>query len=250
MARFDPGRLPYTGLTGNKGYSAIAAGPNGSTQYINLVTGKQGTGFTTAPGFIDGALGPAAIWANAVGNISFPTGFSSNIFTAAAICRPTNLGVTNVFVSSDQVGDHGVDFRLSAGVVGATLQAVIVISSGITVTVNQPYFLATSRGPAKTHFVVVNLKTGQLSQATISDSNVALTGAGANSSIGGLSGHSVGFTGYIGAAMISPVFITLPQLLAWATDPWSFWYPRMTAFYVGTAAVATRRLRMLVGAGQ
>lgn len=38
--------------------------------------------------------------------------------------------------------------------------------------------------------------------------------------------------------MYGSTFFTVPQLLAWAADPWSFWYPRRDTMLIGAAAAA------------
>ncbi len=123
------------------------------------------------------------------------------------------------------------------------------ISSGLTLSTNVPYFIGVSCRSGSQNFVVVNLATGQVQTATTT--TVRAFSAATGYTIGGLSGGSKQADATIMAAMHSVSYLSLPELLAWAADPWAFWYPAETsAFDQIIAALSSSSVLALLALSQ
>jgi hypothetical protein len=100
------------------------------------------------------------------------------------------------------------------------------ISSGISLSLNVPYFVAAScTGSTGTTavFVVVNLLTGQTKTATVGGLQ---NFAGTTTQTLGYDNFSTDYwLGNIAAVMVSGSFTPLTQLRSVAQRPWDFWHP-------------------------
>jgi hypothetical protein len=110
---------------------------------------------------------------------------------------------------------------------------------------NASYFFAISvykgaLGTAIGNYVIVNLDNGArfsgtftpTKGATAQDTDVYIGNRGLNSRQGLCD---------VAAAMQSNTFLTLPQLLRWADDPWSFWYQNKIDHLVGVSTPSTNK---------
>lgn len=107
-------------------------------------------------------------------------------------------------------------------------------------SVNTPYFVAASGFSSGTlNWVIVNLASGQIVAESHACSAFPATSMGGQNIIGNNSGQPM--LGIVAAAMYSPAYMPLTQLLQWAADPWSFWYPNDDAFnsLVGVSSIIT-----------
>jgi hypothetical protein len=91
-------------------------------------------------------------------------------------------------------------------------------------TVGVPYFAAVSAQSGLQNAILVDLTTGR-TYTGIAATTMGSYANGAVFPVGSGGGWSAG-TAYIAAAMMGSGFLTLPQLRAWAADPWAFWYPQ------------------------
>ncbi len=100
-------------------------------------------------------------------------------------------------------------------------------SSTMAMTVGVPYFVCASCtfNPAGTGFMALtNLSTGQVTTQSIGGWTI---GSGTNNTtilIFGDGGART-FCGNFAAGVVLRIFTPQAQLLKWAADPWSFWYP-------------------------
>jgi hypothetical protein len=122
-----------------------------------------------------------------------------------------------VAVSADGSGNIG--FYISFG---------IVANSGLIPSIDTPYFIVVSASSTAQvcNFLLLNLRTGTYQTASISTSAFSISLFDSRFALG-TSSH-IGFFNSpygISAAMASDAFLSIPQMLAWAQDPWSFWYP-------------------------
>lgn len=244
---FDPSHVAMSGALNGLTTSLIAA--QGSNGGINVLTGVRSTyaPSTKATQIIDGALGPCQKFVSSLTSQIFipqtpPTISGNTQGTLACIYRPTGLGVitqglVNLFNGDAVQGNANACIFLDAtghlkfghGNPGSTGN-----SSGILLTANHPYFLAasaiaTSGGTGPLNFIVVDLSNGAV--FTSSTTNT-FTGAGMLNYVSVNGGLGVGDNwaanstpGNFAAAMFSFAFLSIPQLLQWGKDPWSFWYP-------------------------
>lgn len=228
---FDPTHIAAPPLNAPAWASAAVVGNN----FLELPSLSAPTG--TQPAYsTDGILGPVGVFNNnAFLTLTYPSsGAAPGV--VAAIFRPTtsspvavmgqtygiSITSTSIFMSGNSQGD----------VIGVTVPAVL----------NVPFFFAASSTGSSgvTRAVAVNLNTGQIYTST----GLAGIGVAGNKAfhLGGFSGNS--FVGSIAAAFLGQGYsLSLSQLLAWAQDPWSFWYPDPFNFdYVGSSVFAVTAL--------
>lgn len=243
--RFDASHPAAKGIIGNHGYSCVASGSNG----INLVTGGVLTS-SGAEGFSaqNTIFGPGAK----------PTGGDCILTTPAVSKTDTNQTLATILYTpaslteadccdSGSTGAGAVLVQQSTGALICLIDFTAITTTMTPLVANTPYFLACSFNGTSVNFLVRNLLNGQLFTETDSQ--------GSNSP--GASGTTYGaFAGTVEAAaqapimatMFAPSYLTMPQLRAWAVDPWAFWYPHQFIPAFKSAAAVTSFL-MSVGAG-
>jgi hypothetical protein len=239
-AGFDP-RHPASARTV---FSCVPAGGN----FANLLNGSHGTiAAAAASPSIHGVLGPSTTLDN-TGQIQFPVAAPNGGFddsttgqgvTLAAIFASNTNGFRAVVGASNNagnaaifIGTYNVGPVFWANVSGSTLGAYVTT---IPFVAGEPYFLIASMTPnADISFLVKNLRTGVV-QAQV----VAGTGGVGSGffntfdyyGLGALGGQS-SVNGPVAAGMLAQRSMSMSQLLAWAADPWAFWYPRQDKSYV------------------
>ncbi len=175
-----------------------------------------------------------AMSASTIGNVALPA-------TLAVICRPTSTA-TSLALSIGASSGIAV-----AGLVINTTGTCVDFNFGnqnnnftsLVVTANQPYLMIVSVVAALgvMNGLLLNLATGKvLTQTLASSAGGGNCFAGGNINIGNwVLSNTLSFPGSIAAAMIIPKFMSINDMLVWAQDPWSFWYPTVLApsLYVG-----------------
>lgn len=251
-AGYDPTHIAATG--GTVRLSAVPCNAN----YIRLDPNAQLIGVinTAGPTYsVDGIMGPVLTYngtQNTKGiqfNSEPVTTDTGN--TIAAIFSVASLAANiAIFNNNHTNGSASLDLEiLTTGVV--ELNASFTLIAGPTVSVNVPYFVIASCTSGSTLFVLRNLFTGQ---TTITTNAATYTPAANNLgtfNLGCFSPNGYSYNGSIAAVMYSSIRLSLPQMLAWANDPWSFWYPKTRASVVGVAAahgsIGTTLILMGVG---
>lgn len=246
----DPTHPASQGLVLNRGLALVAATSNLMTDALGSTITVGSTGFTNSIL----SIGPAITFTAGVANrlaaanqsTATPSGATFawicllNTVTTSDHCPIKSSGTT---VPSINTAKGGLCIFNGA----AYSQSSIVPSVGV------PYFMAVSLANSSiVNFLVLNLNTGQVqTAATTTASNVSFAGA---FEIGG-NGSGQGFGGALAAAMLSPTFLNMAQLKAWAQDPWSFWYPQtidmgtMLKAPTATSTVLFRKTLSLYGSG-
>lgn len=214
-----------------------------------LVPYAQAVASFTPSFVIDAALGPAI--QPSTSNNNGPNGYKfsattalNSDFTAAAIFRPLSIsGGSNFYLiaaGASGVNGGGLIGVNSTGVLQVHVSGANNIATGLAVAANIPYFAAVSfKNGAQWAAVLLNLASGALKYAS---GTTALTQsvAGTNIGIGYAFGSSgINFGGNLSATNYTAAFLSLSQLMAWAEDPWSYWFPRRTLQIVGVAAVGS-----------
>ncbi len=209
-------------------YSGVAA--TGQNAFINLLTGAATTSAGTIGNYIE-RTGPTVAIFTA----------TSYLTAAGASIEPSSLTMGCIFIPNASVAT-GAIFCNNDNNTTATQSSVLqvralvvylqtpgsgTISSGITLTTGVPYFIAVSYNASVANFVVVNLNNGVTTTASVSGAHAFVAMSGYNSyGIGGGTGASTYMNGFLAAVMYSiNNYLSLPQLLVWAADPWAFWYP-------------------------
>lgn len=245
---FDLSHVAAAGIVKNRGFSAVPLGGN----FVNLITGGvsavDNSGGTAK---LYGATGPIISMAsNQASHFTGQLSTTTPNLTLAAIFQLTSVVSTQVLVSI------GNSIRLHCST-GPTFISMIYggnISSGYTQIANVPYFAACSLvASVVENFVIARLDTGQIYTATATPGAVQSTNT--TQYVANNASLSIGCTG-VAAAMFSPSYLTLGQLLEWAQDPWAFWYPRRSMFdfeligaFTPPPPGATNHLLTLMGVG-
>lgn len=221
---FPAGRNPGIDLShiaaGIPRFSGIASG-NGS--FINLMTGAPGTVAGTPTAVSDGYLGRATNFATSTDAVTFSgnPAVLDSVVTFGAIALFTSITGNQGIFNSATVGADGWLFYVSNQL---TLFANnSTVSSGTNLVGNIPYFLICSTNSSVTNFLWMRLDNGVVSTATTS-SLTSLTSNGTYKVASDNFGNAT--NSRLAAVMFSAgIFMSISQMLQWAQDPWSYWYP-------------------------
>lgn len=216
---FDPTHPAANGMANGYGASVIAASGN----LIELLSGAVcSLGSSASAATVN--LGPTVKFASSGSACSLAgrkaSGTAATI-TFAAIIQFVSLGssyqtlITGLNSSGNLV--FSVDNSSAIVYLGANV-------GGITISAGIPYFLAFSVSGNSFAQVALNLKNGSILTNSGSNSR-SITSNNSTVYFGASSASSQNSNCYMAAAMYSPAYLSLPQLLAWAADPWAFWYP-------------------------
>lgn len=218
---FDSSHIASKGISPTHGGSFVFKGING----VNLFTGKAGTINNTPVSTLLSFIGPSIFCQISTANYVTFTGQSTVVgldTTVAAILvwNTNNIGGYSTILANGVVlGLNGSNFF--------NLFTTGDNPTSFTPSVNVPYFVVVSiNGANRINWIVRRLDTGQI---VLSSSVVPAAGAPPNSGatvfLGNNSGSGQSAGATIAAVMQSYVYLSLPQLIQWSTDPWSFWYP-------------------------
>jgi hypothetical protein len=231
---FDPSHIAAK----NVWVSVVSAGGN----LVNLLKAGVPTVAGSPTGVMDGAIGRATNFNTTTSAITVPSYTTTPpAVTFAGIFRTGTLATFNPVLAT---GSNTAGFALYLSRSG---QVAIDCYGGGTVygpagslANNTPYFIAGSFNLTTLvgNFVVVNLLTGAIKPYTSTINPTPVNTYNGSFNIGSFGGNNAGSS--IAAAMHSTQFLSLRELLQWAQDPWSFWYPRsnrldFTSFLKGAA---------------
>jgi hypothetical protein len=227
---FDPNHIAVgAGAISGAGANLLSAASVGANM-VNLLTGHKGTA-STVTAVTDAPLGRISS-IGAAGSVNFANSTTCPArMTFGAIIRITTSN-TNALMSTS-TGTGGMQMVCTGGT--NLLYVQFAGSSGLPQTtpivINIPWFVATSCDLTNTSnylysYVAVRLDTGQV-YTTTGTTTSAGAGTLTPTQSGGanVGGWTTFGTTRFAAAMMSPIYMPLPLLLAWAADPWSFWYP-------------------------
>jgi len=222
--RFDPSHIAAKGMRRGSGLLAVATAKH---SWVNLLTGVPGVltsgGGAAMTGVFDGAIGPGTNFTNNgndyVGWASSSTAEGSATFGVMARTRVTTAGAD---VMSNSSGISGLYFQLSGGV---TPMFNFANFSSITLNADEAYFLIGSAHVTYgARYLALSLKTGRL---YTSADTAALSYSAPNGTvtIGSAPYNSVNID--IAAASYTSNFMSMAEMMKWAVDPWSLWYPNV-----------------------
>lgn len=220
---FNPSHVAANGISGRRGFSGVASGAG----MISLLTGKPASLASTFTGSIGGLIGPGVSSTSATSKMTFTgaVGPEQKVTIASIFTWVAGHDGTLFSSSSGQNQQPAVYINGTTNVFEA-YGVTNVLSSGLVVTAGVPYLgIVSFNAGGSSYFLLKNLLTGQVRTATTGDIGTSVAGTGLY--IVGADGFSGdNFAGNIATMMYAPVFMTLPQMIAWSADPWSFWYPR------------------------
>ena len=207
-------------------FSGVATG----NEFISLTDPRQMTIYGSSVLWLQLPIGPTlyADTTTYTGCVQLPCiadAAASAVTFSAIFTTPASLSNSNMLLA---IGS----FNPKWGVIIATTGSIKLYLNSSTynvmpITGNGTWFYAASCSTSiGINAVLLNLSTGQLrtlvtaGPASLSQPTASLIG------INGIPNSSAyGFGGGVAAAMASVNnFLSLTQLLAWARDPWSFWY--------------------------
>lgn len=245
---FNQAHLASNGMLGaGNGFSGVAVNGN----MINLLSGLVGT-VRGAPiranlGMIGECVGFGITSPSTATDCLTYSGQQQSQtpnFTIAAIVQAKTgaTGTTNnndaIFTTSGSSQEYGFYYSF-----GATQGLFIgkygggVTSGGNQAPNNIPAFVLVSNlGATSTNFFAMRLDTGvwmfyNTSGCNQQSGNTDGTYAVGNGGfVDGSGSDKQSICGYIASAMFNPsLYLTQSQILSWAQDPWSFWYPGASA---------------------
>jgi hypothetical protein len=219
---FDPSHVAANKIR----YSGIPAGAT----FLNLLNNTTSTIGGTASLKIT-PMGPAVYTATGAANYNSVTATASETpiaVTQAAIVTPITSNASGSYLFCTDVTNATTENALMILSLVVEFSCNGSYTSGITLSLNTPYFVAVSvrnnSGNLAGNFVVINLLTGQIFTATLTGTSRILQASTFNWGIGGNTLNSRSGV-QIAAVMYSVGYLSLQQLLLWAQAPWDFWYP-------------------------
>lgn len=219
--------------------SAVATAGN----FVNLLKGVVGAivAGTGAPVGALQSIGPCVKFPTSTGTgyINFAGNDAGNFqnLTIASIISLNTVAVTNGIFASSTTNLTGVNLRVTTGKIfrlGVSGGNNADATAPIFVT-GVPYFVVASWNGASVNLVITKMDTGQIFKnvAALVSTPGAPNGTYVIGNITALNQQTVG---QIAASMYSAAYLSMDSLVAWASDPWSFWYPRRTFYQVAPSA--------------
>lgn len=209
----------------------------------NILNGVVGTLVTSPTASVHGIMGPCNKFNNATTDaVTFATGTIANSnITLAAIFTPTTLLSRGILSTGSGNGVH-LRTNASNSNFGVRYYGFVTLDSGFTAAANTPYFYAftASRdsGAWDHRHVICNLSSGKMYFTEIIGTAGAAATDGSSIMVGNADAASSSYDGRIACAMISKKYSSLQSLIAWAADPWSFWYPNPGDNWIAAQAAA------------
>lgn len=231
LTAFQGGVLPgipssHIGLgKGILRFSGIAT-PGGS--FIDLSSGKQATTInSTVTGIVDGTIGPSCKFPNTFSGLGFSTfpSITDSTKTLAAIIRFTSNGVIQEIIAENPNFNTGWGFFIRTNNTVSSCCGAAGTTTTLTLTSGVPYFIIVSSNTVTQNYLIKRLDTGSVQTLTASAAQTpnATTGPVAVGNIYTTGSRNV--PGPIASVMSSTQYMTLPMMIQWAENPWSFWYP-------------------------
>jgi hypothetical protein len=229
--RFDPTHIASL----NCQFSGVSCG----TGFVNLLKGGGSSSLSGSPtNSISGVIGCTTYYSGSSDASNFTNFNSNNVasMTGAAIFLRTSNPSNNAYF----IGASGLQGFLSGGTntLGVELNNSGPYFSTFTTSLNVPYFVVASATTGSViNFLALNLLSGQIQTQSITAETVAVESSGLGY-VGNKTGGARPATAYVAATMMGGVYLSPTDLLAWAQDPWSFWYPSIDVddFIVGTSS--------------
>lgn len=221
---FDPTHLAAASISAGYGLSAIALGGS----LVDVFTGIAGTLNGTPLAAIDSRLGNAVNMSTTTSTASF-SGKVAQTDTGVTFALILKFGTVGAFqgliADSSSAGGWGIELANSAEFSLVT-PGHNDLRSGLVPVAGVPYFAVASGNNSAQNFLLRRLDTGVV--LTASTSAATTSNATNGTYVVGAYGNSTGGCKPIIAAcaIIPNRFLTVTLMQVWASDPWSFWYPR------------------------
>ena len=224
---FDPTHIAAPGTL----LSAVISGKNAlNVSPTTFASARVGT-ISGSPTFgIDGVIGPNASGFSGSDYISFTSAAQTAVNGTMAAIVYSPGGVNNgIFAVDNHDGPAIAGFSNTLFITGGLGDS----TSGLAFPTGWSFVVASISGSAVS-FLILNLSNGQTT-TSFTTYNTVPTGSTAYW-IGVEPKYSTAWPGKIAAVMHSSAYMSIPQLLEWAKDPWSFWYPPQVNSLIGQPA--------------
>lgn len=230
-----PGFDPKHPMSDRIRFSGFCSGGN----FVEILSGGVGAPTGAPTPSINSHVGPAVLFPNSTNRTDFTGRSTINdaSVTIAAIMNLLNDGAAKIFFSSSSANTGwrtafvGLTTICTSGVLGD-------IGAAITVPAAGPIFFAMSASSAGSVMAIRNLSNGRL-----------LTASGIGRASGAPNGTYCvgGHAAFANVQMLNPISLVmfaaqyhaLQELVAWSSDPWSFWYPQPRSYRVGISSIAS-----------
>ena len=239
---YRPNKLAYPGSTVKPGIDLTHPASNllrmsavfQNGNFIDLTNGKPATINGSPSSGLDGNIGPYGLTHPTSTDAYF---FSGKPTVADTQCTMAVIVKTGTSVTTNQafyfmnttLGNNTLSLSRDNG--GTNWRVTSGSSSVIVVTIStsnngHPYFWAASvLTTGIVYMIVRDLMTGQIFTGSASSGVNAFVSNGTYQ-LGNYFSFSVPSTTPLATGMFSSQAISSGQLLKWADDPWSFWYPQ------------------------
>lgn len=246
---FDP---THPALDG--GQCRISVVPNG-TSFINLLTGAKGALSGAPISSTFGIPGPGVNFTtNSAVNFANQSTNNDTFATVGAIITWTSAPATGqTWFDSSGVNTSGFTMMVQS----TTNMRITFPGGALTlnpqpttaIVINTPYFVAMSYfgdgiGNYTSNCLITNLLNGTQSFATQTTLSAGPLAPNGTYVIGNSAGSFTRIAGSISALMFSSNYLSIPQLVSWGYNPWSFWYPGRPQNFVGVTAAPFTWLSM------
>jgi len=221
---FDPNHVAAKAMRRGSGLLAVATAKH---SWVNLLTGAPGVnnsgGGAPMTGIFDGAIGPGTNFTNNgndyVAWANSSTAEGSATFGLMVRQHTTSAGAD---VMSNSTSTNGLYFQLSSGV---TPMFNFANFSSITLNIDEAYFLiGAAHVTYGARYLAMSLTTGKL-QTSVDTTAISYGPPNGTVTIGSPPYNSVNID--IAAASYTSNFMSMAEMLKWAADPWSLWYPNV-----------------------
>lgn len=223
-AGFDPNHAASRGVVR---FSGVAK--DGS--FVDVRNGMSATIATSSKSSINSIIGPISTKASYFSGAAN----SDKRFILAAIFSPQATdGFDREILKTSSTAATGVTLRNSAALLKSARPAldvpgVATFRAPETPTFG-PIFAGVYSQPSSSldsFFVLADLRTGRVYTHKFTSYSYGVAASDGTFVVG--DDNSVGDQFGIAAAMYGNGSITLQEMIAWASDPWSFWYPQSKA---------------------
>lgn len=211
---FDPLHPLSAGISPSSGFSAVASGGG----FYSVSSGTQWA-ITGSPSFgIDSRIGPNS-------NLDV-IGKQFQISNQRAF-TPVGVTFAIIIIGNTFAGNQAYLFDATNYSFGAFSGNFILFAgttktfSGFAPAAGVPYLYMASINASALNFVVANLSTGQINYGTTTG---VLPATGSVWRLSNTASNPA--NAKISHAAVSYMFMSIPQIIQIADDPWSFWYPQ------------------------
>lgn len=224
---FDSSHVAAAGVQ----FSGVAADGGG---FFNVLTGKPGTKNGTPTSVVNSVLGRTSYFSSNTDNATFSypsTAWLSQTMAAIVVFDAATSASPRVLLSTSATAAAGMLILANAtnefAVTFGGSQTTFAAGAGVpAVTAGIPIFFAVSVQSATRYTYIVTRLDNGVSMSGGATTATALTAGDTSIYVGNRGTNSRQANGKIAAVAHSASFMSAAQLLAWANDPWSFWYPR------------------------